>query len=70
MYWKRSAKNAKYIRWGSDHVVLFDDETKEMAKGIVRCDALGGVYMALDYCDASSTTHLFHFLLFFLCELC
>lgn len=41
------------IRWDSDHVVLFDDETKEMAKEIVRNDALGRVYMALDYFDAS-----------------
>ena len=41
------------IRWDSDHVVLFDDETREMAKEIVRCDALGRVYMALDYFDAS-----------------
>ena len=41
------------IRWDSDHVVLFDDETKEMAKEIVRCNALDRVYMALDYFDAS-----------------
>ena len=41
------------IRWDSDHVVLFDDETREMAKEIVRCDALSRVYMALDYFDAS-----------------
>ncbi len=41
------------VRWDSDHSVLFDDETKEMAKEIVRCDALGRVYMALDYFDAS-----------------
>ncbi|MBQ3048364.1 MAG: L-rhamnose isomerase [Oscillospiraceae bacterium] len=41
------------IRWDSDHVVLFDDETKEMAKEIVRCDALDRVYMALDFFDAS-----------------
>lgn len=41
------------IRWDSDHVVLFDDETKEMAKEIVRSDALDRVYMALDYFDAS-----------------
>lgn len=41
------------IRWDSDHVVLFDDETKEMAKEIVRNDALNRVYMALDYFDAS-----------------
>ncbi len=41
------------IRWDSDHVVLFDDETKEMAKEIVRCNATDRVYMALDYFDAS-----------------
>jgi L-rhamnose isomerase len=41
------------VRWDSDHVVLFDDETKEMAKEIVRCNALDRVDMALDYFDAS-----------------
>ena len=41
------------VRWDSDHVVLYDDETKEMAKEIVRCDALDRVDMALDYFDAS-----------------
>lgn len=41
------------VRWDSDHVVLFDDETKEMAKEIVRCNAIERVNMALDYFDAS-----------------
>ena len=42
------------IRWDSDHVVLFDDETKEIAKEIVRCGGLDGkVNIALDYFDAS-----------------
>ena len=41
------------VRWDSDHAVLFDDETKEMAKEIVRCDAIDRVYMALDFFDAS-----------------
>jgi len=41
------------VRWDSDHVLLLDDETKEIAKEIVRCDALNRVYMALDYFDAS-----------------
>lgn len=41
------------IRWDSDHVVLFDDETREMAKEIIRCEGLDRVYMALDYFDAS-----------------
>ena len=42
------------IRWDSDHVVLLDDETKELCKEIVRCGGLEGrVKMALDYFDAS-----------------
>ena len=42
------------IRWYSDHVVLFDDETKEIAKEIVRCErGLDRTYIALDYFDAS-----------------
>ena len=41
------------IRWDSDHVVLLDDETKEIAKEIVRCNALDRTYIALDYFDAS-----------------
>ncbi|MEE1186510.1 MAG: L-rhamnose isomerase [Acutalibacteraceae bacterium] len=42
------------IRWDSDHVVLLDDETKEIAKEIVRCGGLNGrVKIALDYFDAS-----------------
>ena len=42
------------IRWDSDHVVRFDDETREIAKEIVRCGGLEGrVHIALDYFDAS-----------------
>ena len=41
------------VRWDSDHVVLFDDETKEIAKEIVRCDALDRVFISTDYFDAS-----------------
>ena len=42
------------IRWDSDHVVLFDDETREIAREIVRCGGLDGrVNIALDYFDAS-----------------
>ncbi len=41
------------VRWDSDHVVLFDDETKEIAKEIVRNDAIGKVMIGLDYFDAS-----------------
>lgn len=41
------------VRWDSDHVVLFDDELKEIAKEIVRNDALNRVIIGLDYFDAS-----------------
>ena len=40
------------VRWDSDHVVLFDDETKELCKEIVRC-GIDKVFIALDYFDAS-----------------
>ena len=41
------------VRWDSDHVVIFDDETKEIAKEIVRNNALHRVFIATDYFDAS-----------------
>jgi L-rhamnose isomerase len=41
------------VRWDSDHVILFDDETKEMMREIVRNDALERVFIATDYFDAS-----------------
>ena len=41
------------VRWDSDHVVLFDDETREIAKEIVAHDALDRVFIATDYFDAS-----------------
>lgn len=41
------------VRWDSDHVVIFDDETKEIAKEIVRNNALDRVLIGLDYFDGS-----------------
>ena len=41
------------VRWDSDHVVILDDETREIAKEIVRNNALDRVFIALDYFDAS-----------------
>ncbi|MGN0539620.1 MAG: L-rhamnose isomerase [Candidatus Fimenecus sp.] len=41
------------VRWDSDHVVLFDDETKEICKEIVRNNGLDRVFIATDYFDAS-----------------
>lgn len=40
------------IRWDSDHVVLFDDETREICREIIRC-GVERVNIALDYFDAS-----------------
>ena len=41
------------VRWDSDHVVLFDDELKEIAKEIVRNNATDRVLIGLDFFDAS-----------------
>lgn len=41
------------VRWDSDHVVVYDDELKEIAKEIVRNDALDRVIIGLDFFDAS-----------------
>ena len=41
------------VRWDSDHVVLFEDELKEIMKEIVRNDALDKVLIGLDFFDAS-----------------
>lgn len=41
------------VRWDSDHVVLVEDELKEIAKEIVRNNAIDKVKIALDYFDAS-----------------
>ena len=41
------------IRWDSDHVVIVNDDTLDLAKEIIRCDALDRVHIGLDYFDAS-----------------
>lgn len=41
------------VRWDSDHVVILDDELKEIAKEIVRNDALDKTIIGLDFFDAS-----------------
>ena len=41
------------VRWDSDHVVLFEDELKEIAKEIIRNGAAQKVLIGLDYFDAS-----------------
>ena len=40
------------MRWDSDHVVSYDDETREIMKEVVRC-GLDRVFIATDYFDAS-----------------
>ncbi|MBW8349200.1 L-rhamnose isomerase [Bacillus sp. IITD106] len=41
------------VRWDSDHVVVLDDELREIALEIVRNDALDKVMIGLDFFDAS-----------------
>ena len=41
------------VRWDSDHVVILDEETMEIMEEIVRCEALGNVFIGLDFFDAS-----------------
>ena len=41
------------VRWDSDHVAILNDETIDLAKEIVRADALKRVHIGLDFFDAS-----------------
>ena len=41
------------VRWDSDHVVILNDDTIDLAKEIVRADAMGKVHVGLDFFDAS-----------------
>lgn len=41
------------IRWDSDHVVILNDDVMDLAREIIRCDALNRVHVGLDYFDAT-----------------
>jgi len=41
------------MRWDSDHVVILDDETQEIARELVRCGLLDRTHIGLDFFDAS-----------------
>ena len=41
------------VRWDSDHVVLFDDETRAIMREIARAEAWDRVAVGLDFFDAS-----------------
>jgi len=41
------------VRWDSDHVVLFDDQTQAIMQELVRCDILERTHIGLDFFDAS-----------------
>jgi L-rhamnose isomerase len=41
------------VRWDSDHVTIMNDDTLDLAKEIIRCNALDRVHIGLDYFDAS-----------------
>ncbi len=52
-YDKLALHISRPVRWDSDHVVIFDDELKEVAKEIIRNNADSKVMIGLDYFDAS-----------------
>ena len=52
-YVKVALHVSRPVRWDSDHVVILDDELKELAKEIVRSEADEKVIIGLDYFDAS-----------------
>ena len=41
------------VRWDSDHVVTLNDDLQDLAREIIRCDALDRVHIGLDYFDAT-----------------
>jgi L-rhamnose isomerase len=41
------------VRWDSDHVVRYDDETREIAKEIIASGRVDDIAIALDFFDAS-----------------
>ena len=41
------------VRWDSDHVTIMNDDTMDLCKEIVRCDALNRVHVGLAYFAAS-----------------
>ena len=52
-YDKLALHVSRPVRWDSDHVIIFEDELKEVAKEIVRNDAIHKVIIGLDFFDAS-----------------
>jgi L-rhamnose isomerase len=41
------------IRWDSDHVVILNDDLTDLAREIIRCEALDRIHIGLDYFDAT-----------------
>lgn len=41
------------VRWDSDHVVILSDDLLDLAREIIRCEALDRVHIGLDYFDAT-----------------
>ena len=41
------------VYWDSDHIVVMDDGTLDIAKEVVRCNALNRAHIGLDFFDAS-----------------
>ena len=41
------------VRWDSDHVVIFNDDLRNLFQQLVRCDYLDHTWLALDFFDGS-----------------
>ena len=41
------------VRWDSDHVVILNDDLQDLAREIIRCNALNRIHIGLDYFDAT-----------------
>lgn len=53
MFDKVALHVTRSVHWDSDHVVLYEDEVREIAKEVVRNKAENRVLIGLDYFDAS-----------------
>jgi L-rhamnose isomerase len=41
------------VRWDSDHVVILNDDIRDLTQELVRCNALDKTYIGLDYFDGT-----------------
>jgi len=41
------------VRWDSDHVIILNDDLTDLAREIIRCNALDRIHIGLDYFDGT-----------------